>query len=163
MPVHYYINAETQLLMKMDDGKYRTKIVEEDRTIESDCDPLKIIDENCTFSGASLEGRFATVRRILNSRTNLPIPVHLYEGVYLFPTISTSNDDCIWISYFHISKYEPFGNRAAITFHNDQRIVLNISYNRLDQQIKRTSQVIAYYYRLLHFTHYVFRKEKSPL
>src|SRR5690625_4261249 len=116
MHVLYRINPATQLLMKVDDGKYRTKIIELDNIIHIDQDPLEIIDENCTSSGASLEGRSATVRRILNSNTNLPIPVHVHEGVYLFPTISTSNDNCIWISYFHIFSHEPLGNKSLITF-----------------------------------------------
>lgn len=161
MHVLYRINPATQLLMKVDDGKYRTKIIELDNIIHIDQDPLEIIDENCTSSGASLEGRSATVRRILNSNTNLPIPVHVHEGVYLFPTISTSNDNCIWISYFHIFSHEPLGNKSLITFQNGQQIIVDLSYNRLDKQKKRTSEVIAYFYRLGHFPNYCLRKEKQ--
>lgn len=157
----YRINESTLLIKRQGVSEKRTKIIEVDNIIYIDEEPLKIINQNCTSSGASLEGRNATVSYILNSKTNLPIPIHLHKGIYMFPTISTSNDDCIWISYFHIFKYEPLGNKSIITFHNGEQLLIDLSFNRLDTQVKRTSQVIAYFYRLLHFPNFTLQPEKT--
>jgi len=146
--VFYKINEKTQALMKVDENYYRTKIIEEDGIKYSPLSPLKILDENCIMNGASLEGRTQTVKEILNSKSKLPIPVLLQKGIYMFPTTSAKNSNCIWLSYYQIKQYVQNGKQALVYLSDDKSIDVKTSWNQLDSQIKRTSQVIAYFHRL---------------
>src|SRR5690625_6538290 len=94
-------------------GYYRTKIIEEDKIKHSPQSPIQILDYNCTINGASLEGRMQTVRAILKSKTKLPIPIQPKKGIYMFPTISMKNVNCVWISYFHVLDH---GDRDKRTY-----------------------------------------------
>jgi|SRR5690625_3240948 len=130
-------------------GYYRTKIIEEDKVKHSPHSPLQILDHNCIINGASLEGRSHTVRKILRSKTKLPIPIQPKKGIYMFPTISMKNTNCVWISYFHVKNHEDRDKKTYIQFENNKHFYVNTSANQFDRQMKRTSQVIAYFYRKL--------------
>ena len=128
-------------------GYYRTKIIEEDKIKHSTLSPIQILNYNCTINGAALEGRIQTVETILKSKTKLPIPIHPKKGIYLFPTISMKRKSCVWISYFHVKDHGDRDKRTYIQFKNNKFFYVNISVNQFDQQMKRTGQVIAYFFR----------------
>lgn len=150
----YKISAKTQAIMNVDQNYYKTKIIEEDAVAYSPFTPVKLIDYNCTENGASLDGRAQTVKKILGIKSKLPIPILHQAGIYMFPTTSVKNKDCIWLSYYHIKKYVQHGKQAMIYLADNSSILINISLNQLDLQIKRTSQVIAYF----HYLNFLKRK-----
>lgn len=147
--VDYIINRKTQAILHMDSPYYRTKIYEENRVIYSKHHPLQIIDYSTTLNGSSVQGRSKTVKRILKSKSKLPIPVIPNLGMFLFPTTSVRNRDCVCLSYYHVKEFKQHGNKLAVILKDDKVLLLDISYNQFDLQIKRTSQVIAYFHRLL--------------
>lgn len=148
--VDYIINRKTQAILHGDSPYYRTKIYEENReVIYSKHHPLQIIDYSSTINGSSMDGRTKAVKRILKSKSKLPIPVIPQLGMFLFPTTSVRNRDCVCLSYYHVDEYKQLGNKLAVILKDGKVLKLDISYNQFDLQIKRTSQVIAYFHRLL--------------
>lgn len=146
----YIITKDTQSIQCVEEGIYRSKISEVEGVKYSKYSPEKIVDFNCTINGASLQGRVETVMRILGSRTKLPIPVNPKVGMFMFPTCSMKNSDCIILSFFHVKQYVPHGKYANIKLFDKSQLVVKTSINQFDLQMKRTSQVIAYFYRLNH-------------
>ncbi|OZU88401.1 competence protein [Virgibacillus indicus] len=141
----FIISQKTKAIMAEEEsGYYRAKILEGDTEKFSIHKPLQIIDNSCLVYGASLEGRKTSVKQILNSASKLPIPVNVNEGIYMMPTASTKNKDCVWLSYQHIHTYEQRDDKTYITFHDGTGIYINTSENAFDQQFKRTSQVIVH-------------------
>jgi len=146
----YEIGDKTIIIKKVLKEKYRSKIIEENKVEFSIHSPAKIIDYNCIKNGASFKGRIETVMNILGSKSKLPVPILPKKGIYMFPTSSMKNADCMFLSYYHIEKYSPYGKFANIQFKDKSHILVKTSFNQLDLQMKRTSQVIAYYTKLLY-------------
>src|SRR5690625_819271 len=99
-------NKKTKAIMRKKTEYHRTKINEKDKIKHSPHSPLQLLDHNCIINGASLEGRIKTVKKILRSKTKLPIPIQPKKGIYMFPTISMKNINCVWISYFHVKEQD---------------------------------------------------------
>ena len=142
----YEINKKTMAIISKNTGYYRTKIIEEDKIKHSPHSPLQLLDHNCIINGASLEGRIKTVKKILRSKTKLPIPIQPKKGIYMFPTISMKNINCVWISYFHVKEHGKRDKKTYIQFNNNMNYFVSTSANQFDLQMKRTSQVIAYFH-----------------
>lgn len=137
------ITRDTKAISLCDTGYYRSKIFEKDEKYYSVRSPIALLDDGCIAGGASLEGREVAVRKILNSRSKLPIPVDPENGIYMLPTLSKRNKDCVWLSYYQIDKYEQIDERTLIVFKDGSTIYAKVSEAVLDLQFKRTSQVIA--------------------
>lgn len=145
----YIIHRKTQAIMHETKGIYKSKIIEENNVIYSKYSPIEILYENCEDYGASLQGRFDIAKKILGSKTKLPLPVFPFSGLYFFPTTSMKNDECIWISYYHIQDLGKVKNQVYIRLRDKTILQVKTSLNQLDRQRKRTSQVIAHFHYLI--------------
>lgn len=137
-------------MMEVNIGTYRTKIIEEDQVIYSTETPLAIIAESSTENGSAIGGRMETVKAILKTNSKLPSPISPYAGIYFFPTTSARNKKCVWFSYYQIKNYYRVRDKVAVLLYGGRIIIVNTSYNQFDLQYKKTSQIIAYYHRLLY-------------
>lgn len=115
--------------------------------IEEDCEynvehwPTKIIDEACKFFGSSLRGRLEGTRDVANITHKAPIAIDPSSGMYFFPTSSPSNKNCSWISHTHVKKISQYSDyQTKIFFINEKRIILNVSYGSMMNQLQRTAQ-----------------------
>lgn len=139
----FSITRETKAIYLCDTGYYRSKIFEKNETFYSVRSPMRILDDDCLGHGSSLEGREKAVEKILKTRSKLPVPVNPDKGIYLFPTLSKRNKDCIWLSYYQIDDYDEVNDRTLVTFQDGTYLYVKVSEAVLDLQFKRTSQVIA--------------------
>lgn len=139
----FKITRDTKAINLCDTGYYRSEIFENNETFYSVRSPLSLLDDGCISGGASLEGREVAVGKILNTRTKLPVPVDPDNGIYMLPTLSKRNKDCVWLSYYQIDKYEQVDERTLVVFKDGTNIYVKVSEAVLDLQFKRTSQVIA--------------------
>lgn len=139
----YKITRETKAIKLKRTGYFNSIIWHGTKRKYSIYEPIEIIQENCIKNGSSLEGRLESVRRILNSRTKLPIPVIPEYGVFMVPTMSARNEHCVWFSYYHIKHYKKKGKMTRVKLSNDIGLYVKVSANQFDLQVKRTSQVIA--------------------
>lgn len=139
----YIITQQTKAILTKESAYYRSQILEVQRERNSIFRPEQIIDHTCLLYGSTLAGRRAAVKGILKINSKVPVPVIPGKGVYLLPTSSTKNKDCVWLSYYHIDNYEQRDDKTYIAFSDGTGLYVNISESTFDLQYKRTSQVIA--------------------
>lgn len=155
----YIICQKTKALMTKDATYYRTQIFEEGRKRQrhSRYNAEQLLDYNCLRFDSDIEGRKRAVERILRSNTKLPIPIDTIKGIYMLPTASVKNKNCVWLAYHHIRSYEQRDDKTFIDFYDDTGIYVNASVHTIDMQYKRTSQVIIHFNRVK-----LFETDSSP-
>ncbi|MEN1967718.1 competence protein ComK [Lentibacillus sp. N15] len=139
----YDITPDTKAIMIKDSSYYRSLILETGRERISVYKPEYIIEHSCVTNGASLVGRRTAVEQILKTRSKLPIPVAPRKDVYMFPTASVKNKDCVWLSYYHVHYFEQRDDKTFVAFYDGTGLYVNASEAAVDMQFKKASQVIA--------------------
>lgn len=147
----YIITQHTKAILTKDSAYYRSRIQEGQTERHSKYRPEEIIDHSCLLYGSTLDGRRAAVKKILKINSKVPIPVIPNKGVYMFPTSSTKNSDCVWVSFYQIENYEQRDDKTYIEFRDGTGLYVNASESSFDLQFKRTSQVIARLNRFVFF------------
>lgn len=148
----YIITRNTKAIMAKDSAYYRSLILEDKNKKFDVHNPEYILDNNCLRYGSTLAGKKAAAQDILKCKSKLPIPVIPEKGVYMLPTSSARNKDCVWLSYYHITYYEQCDDKTYVGFHDGTGIYVNASEKTIDMQYKKTSQVIAMLNREVFFT-----------
>ena len=99
------------------------------------------MEDSCEYYGSTYKGRLAAAKKILNSSYKIPIIIEESENIIFFPTKSSLLEDCCWINYNFIKKYEKIGNKVMITFQNNEEIEIDMSKLSLDNQISRATML----------------------
>ncbi|WP_339226553.1 competence protein ComK [Oceanobacillus sp. FSL K6-2867] len=149
----YIISSDTKAIMRHTSSYFRAKVLEGNEDKDSIHTPEQIIDNSCLLYGSNLKGRKEAVQKILCTTSKLPVPVSPTRGVFMFPTSSTKNKDCVWVAFHQIKFYEQRADMTYIEFLDGTGIYVNASENTIDTQYKRTSQVIVHYNRRILFDH----------
>ncbi|MBP1948812.1 competence protein ComK [Virgibacillus litoralis] len=147
----YIITQQTKAILTHDSSYYRSRILETQRESHSIHRPEQIIDHTCLLYGSTLEGRRAAVKDILKINSKVPVPIIPGKGVFMLPTSSTKNKDCVWLSFYQIKGYEQRDGQTYIVFNDGTGLYVNTSEKSFDLQFKRTSQVIAQLNRSIFF------------
>lgn len=142
MPV-YQISKSTKALISENYNTYNTRILDTKGEKLSNHKLEHILAKNCLNYGSAIEGTKKYVSKILQTKINLPIPVFPIKGIFMFPTTSLSNDDCVMLSYFQIKFYKKINEHVFVRFHDETDLSLNVSHYTFDRQFKKTAQVIA--------------------
>lgn len=139
----YLITTETKAIVKKDSSYYRSLVLEGTDTKRMIHNSEQIIDDSCLAYGSSLEGSKRSAAKILKSTKKLPVTICSKRGIYFFPTSSINNRDCVWLAYHHIHDYTQTDNKTYIQFINGSGIYVNTSTYTIDNQMKRTSELIV--------------------
>jgi len=105
--------------------------------------PLNILKESCLYYGASLQGRQCAASAVLGTNRMLPAAINPRSGIYMFPTSSGKSQQCIWLSYYLIDSFKTSGQYVHICFYDGSMLEVQASRRIIDNQYKKTSQVIA--------------------
>ena len=132
----YEIGYGTQAIIPLSEDK--TMIYEEEGEYIVDKPANQIINYNCNYYGSSYNGRLNAAKKILDSNYKVPILIEESEFIVFFPTKSSLLDDCCWINYSFIKKYDTNGKKTTIIFKNNQQIDVDISKLSLENQISRS-------------------------
>ncbi|WP_368653324.1 competence protein ComK [Ornithinibacillus sp. 4-3] len=143
----YIITKNTKAIIANSSGHYRSKIFHSEGESNSIHSPRQIISYNCMKNHSSMEGRETAARHVLRTNSKLPISVNPSLGIYLFPTTSPRNPQCVWLSYYHIDFFKQVDELTYIHFQDGTNLHISISERTLDQQYKKTSQLIAAFHR----------------
>ena len=135
----YEINEETMAIIPI--NYYKTLVKEYDREYVVEKNAYEIMEDSCEYYGSTYKGRLTAAKKMLNSSYKLPIIIEESENIIFFPTKSSLLDDCCWINYNYIKKYEKLENRVKITFKNNEEINVDMSKLSLDNQISRSSML----------------------
>ncbi|QGS69590.1 hypothetical protein CV093_18815 [Oceanobacillus sp. 143] len=101
----YLVSQKTKAILLNDSNYYRSVVIEADSQLYLTHKAEDIINHSCIIYGATLEGRRGAVKKILKSMSKLPIAISSRNGIYMFPTASNKNKDCVWLAYHHIKDY----------------------------------------------------------
>ncbi|WLV25520.1 competence protein ComK [Aciduricibacillus chroicocephali] len=138
----YEVNPLTLAILSRKDEKGRTTayVLEQDAEYVVSRTPTNIIDQSCSYFGASLKGRQEGTRSICGITHKAPISIDPASGMYFFPTASPSNALCSWIAHSHIETLHSLPNQnTEITFKNGTSIVVEASQGSIMNQVQRTA------------------------
>lgn len=138
----YEINKETCAIIYKENNQ--TMIIEEETELYLKEKPLKIIDNSCKYYGSSYLGRYEGSKYILGLSYKSPIIIEENNSVIFFPTNSPRKENCHWISLNNIKDYKKIDTKQTlITFINNKKIVIDVSYNIIENQIFRATRLEA--------------------
>jgi len=135
----YEINEETMAVIPM--NYYQTLIKETDNEYVINKRAYEIMESSCEYYGSTYKGRLTAAKKILNSSYKIPIVIEESENIIFFPTKSSLLEDCSWINYNFIKKYEKDGKNVKITFKNNEQISVDMSKLSLENQISRSTKL----------------------
>lgn len=136
----YEINEATMAVIPIDSNK--SKVIEENNIFIVNRNSMKIIDDSCKFFGSSYNGRFEGSKRLLGNKIyKAPIIIEESREIIYFPTGSSRNENCAWISLKKIKDYSKNNEKVSIKFKNDIVIDFEITYEALGNQVLRASRL----------------------
>ena len=136
----YEINSDTLALISLDD---KTKVFEKSKTFLVDKDTSRIMEDSCEYFGSSLSGRQKGTKKLIGVSYKAPIIVEESRNIIFFPTNSPRSKSCNWISLNNLERYYTKNNKIVIEFKNKQKIMLDMSFGIIDNQILRATRLEA--------------------
>lgn len=136
---NYEINNNTMALIF---NNYKTIIYEKNCRYIVDDLPNKIIKRSCEFFGSSYKGRVEGTKFLMGINYKSPLIIEESNEIIFFPTASPRINECSWIRNKYILNYRRFAkNKCELMFINGEKIVINYSFETIDNQILRSSRL----------------------
>lgn len=132
----YEINDKTIALYPMFS---KTRVYEESSSFIIDMPTQEIMEQNCKYYGSSLEGRKQGTKNLIGISYKAPIIVEESNDIIFFPTSSPKRGNCTWIRANKIKSMYYRNHRLVVEFKNGDKIMLNSSYDIINNQILRSS------------------------
>ena len=135
----YEINEDTLALVPT--NSENVKVYEKDTTFDYSGSCSEIMDNSCKYYGSTYEGRREGSKYMLGASYKLPIIIEESKLLIFFPTESPFLNSCIWVSLNNILKIEKSSMNTIITFTNNEKIKVPISYRIIENQIFRATRL----------------------
>lgn len=140
----YEINSATMAIIPIDEETSRVYEEEEQYVVKKSSNG--IIKDNCEFYGSSYEGRCVGTKCLTGIKTKFPIIIEESRSMIFFPTTSSRTQQSSWIALNKVKSYEQTStltkkDASKISFNNDEKIDLDISYYSLENQICRATML----------------------
>ena len=142
----FSISNKTKVIERIKEGQFRSKIIDSDQVYYSIHSLEALLNNACLKQGTSLEGRSDFTKEILKSNNKIPIPIDPDHCVFMFPTRSVKSPQLSYVSYYHVADFEPYDKNVKVIFKDDTTYIAPMTMKQCDLQLKRTSQLIAYFY-----------------
>ncbi|MDQ0214780.1 competence protein ComK [Oikeobacillus pervagus] len=139
----YEINPYTMIIMPFQYGsRVYSKIYELHDEYISPFKPLELVKKSCEYFGSSYQGRRDGTKRLIGVTHKAPIIIDPHTSIYLFPTLSPTKIDCMWISHEHIVAHTCINSYdTEVLFHNNQTVTIPISSSSFESQLGRTARL----------------------
>lgn len=95
-----------------------------------------ILNKSCIFYGSSLNGRLKGSKDLLKCRYKLPIIISESNRLIFFPV-----NKYFWINFNMIESFEKKENHTIITFKNDYKRSIFVSYRVVNNQMLKCSRL----------------------
>ena len=125
---NYIINNKTTAILKKNN---KTIIYDVDKMRVVNKSIKKIIDENCSFYGSSMDGRKKSAKNLL--KIQYKVPILLKENVILLQINSIRNKECLFLVLNKIIDYKIESQRLKILCINNLIFRENISKNSFEK------------------------------
>ncbi|SIS47598.1 competence protein ComK [Salimicrobium flavidum] len=167
LKTEYEVNEKTIALIAVEEeGKIRTRVMEEEDSFIVDLCPTRVIDDSCKYFGSNLSGRISGTKAITNYTHKSPIVISGMLKLYYFPTMSPARLECSWISHNYVRTFFPSDRdpkRTAVQFMNKAWEDLAVSPGVFSNQLERTAQFrLMYEKRFASTVRHSFVSEPSP-
>ncbi|MFC5604739.1 competence protein ComK [Sporosarcina koreensis] len=136
----YVVNNETSIILPEFDenGQLQSVVMEKTELFRVKLEPTKLIDFSLRRYGSSLRGAKDGSRTLLGEISMPPIVLNLTQSIYLFPSMSPENEDCVWIAAAHVKEYKAIDKKQTkIVLNYGSEIILNSSHYSFDQKYNR--------------------------
>ena len=135
----YEVNSETLAIVAKDDKS--SYVYENDDFFEVEKSTNRIMEDSCQYFGSSMSGRQLGSKNLTGITHKVPIIIEESSDMIFFPTNSPRLGNCSWIALNNIKYYEKKEKQSIITFNNGTKLILDISYGVLNNQILRSSRL----------------------
>lgn len=136
----YEINAATLCIVPIDEN--RSCVYEYDNKFIVNKSCLQIIERSCLFFGSSYEGRRNASCSLLNTLHKVPIIIEESSEIIFFPTTSSRNPDCIWISYNNFEGVDKIDKHySKLYFKENNQFKVGVSNFVISNQIIRCQRL----------------------
>ena len=133
----YEITEETCALIAI--NNLCTRVVELEGELIINSSTIKILDYSCKYYGSSYLGRKDGSINILKNIYKIPIIVEESRKIIFFPISSPKYNNTTWISLKNIKSYKKIEKNTEITFKNNKKMIINMSYSSFQNQVLRSS------------------------
>lgn len=137
--ISYEINCDTLALIPISENE--TKIIEKEREFIVNVPVFKIIENSCEYFGSSYLGRHEGTKKLIGITHKAPIIIEETNKLIYFPTSSPRLFNCSWIGLNHIKNYQSNNGKTVLSFNNDEKISLDISFGSFDNQVLRATKL----------------------
>lgn len=115
-----------------------TAVEETGREVKLPERPEEYLREACLRHGSTMEGREKSFRYLTKSSQKAGVLVSEREQEFWFPCVSRENENCEWVSYFHVVKaFASDVSQCEILFDSGARMIVNCSSRTICLQLKR--------------------------
>lgn len=136
----YEINEDTLALISLDN---KTRVFEKNNNFIVERETSQIMEDSCEYFGSSLNGRKKGTEKLIGVSYKAPIIVEESKNIIFFPTTSPRLKSCNWISLNNLERYYSKNEKIVLEFKNHQKIMLNLSFGIIDNQILRATRLEA--------------------
>lgn len=137
---NYEINTATLLIKEFDKNTSYVAEIKTDYYVQKQT--IEIIDESCKFFGSSYKGRVEGTKNMVKFNYKVPIIVEESRNLIFFPINSPRYNNTTWISLNNIEDYYQENNQTIILFKGGKKIVLDVSFYSLENQIFRSTMLL---------------------
>lgn len=134
------VNENTYIIIKKGE---KTEIVDNKQVINIDISFNKYINEICNYYGSSFRGRKEATQYLTGFKSKVPIILSESKKIAIFPLFSMRCDNNIWIVYNNVLSFKQVRQYVEVTFRNDEKIILLVSYNVFKNQYLKTSHLLT--------------------
>ncbi len=136
---NYAINEETLAIIPLE--KNKSMVYELEESFQIDKNVTQIMEDSCRYFGSSLEGRRKGTETLIGVNYKAPIIVEETREIIFFPMASTRYQNPPWIGLKNLKCYYKTEEGIVIEFENNKKIILDSSYNIVDNQILRATRL----------------------
>lgn len=137
---YYEINADTLCILPIDEKTSFIYEKEDNFIVNMSC--IEIIKRSCLFFGSSYEGRKNASSSLLTATYKLPIIIEESNQLIFFPTNSSKNLKCVWISYNNFEGVDKISkNFSKVYFKNNNKVEIEVASNVIINQIIRSNRL----------------------
>ena len=144
MQTEYEINKGTYMIVS--EGK-TSKVYDEDGIYDVELSTVKLLDDNCKNYGSTLKGRKEGTEALTGIKYKTPIIISELNKIIFFPTASSRNNDCNWISVNNIKDYYKNGKKTIIVFSNGLEYEIDTSYYVIENQVLKSALLESKLYK----------------
>ncbi len=119
----------------------KAKVYELDDEIDVNYSARRIMEDSCEYFGSSLAGRQLGTTSVTGFTYKVPILIEESKRIIFFPTISPEDSNCVWLALKYVDIIHKVGKKVCIEFCNGKKILLDVSYRTINNQLLRAYQL----------------------